>query len=322
MAGVLAVALPAYADPSESEVVAAREMFQQARALERESKWPEALDKLVAVGQVRMTPQVRFHIALCLKNTGKLVAARNAFEDARREGTKQGADQVVLEAGEHIADLVARTPQLRLEVPGDVANLEVSIDGQRVAVSILAVPLPLDPGTHQLSVTAPGRQTFEEAIKLEERKVSEIAVTLPVAEGPPPVAVVTPIAKPAPPPAAPKPIEEGNTNTTVGWVALGGGAALLVGAGISALVRGSAISEIDDQCPSHQNCDPSLQDTRDRAQTFGVLSGVLGIVGVAAAGTGGVLLWTASDGRPDAAAIRVNPSVAGSEARITGVVQW
>src|SRR5262249_46468063 len=108
---------------------------------------------------------------------------------------------------------------------------------------------------------------------------------------------------------------------TFGWVAVGVGAAALAGAGVSALVRVNAVSTIDDQCPSHQDCPPSLRDTQSRAKTFGALAIVFGVVGIASTTTGVVLLSRpapASSGT----ALALSPWVGPGEGGATGTLRW
>ena len=58
-----------------AELKKARAQFQQATELEQAGNWTAALQAFREVGQVRMTPQVRFHIAVCEEKLGRLVAA-------------------------------------------------------------------------------------------------------------------------------------------------------------------------------------------------------------------------------------------------------
>ena len=58
---------------------------------------------------------------------------------------------------------------------------------------------------------------------------------------------------------------------TTAWIALGVGAASLVGAGVSFAVRQSALDTVDSQCSSHSNCDPQLQSTANRGATASTL---------------------------------------------------
>jgi hypothetical protein len=94
---------------------------------------------------------------------------------------------------------------------------------------------------------------------------------------------------------------------------------MLAGSAVTAFVRASAISDIDDACPSHRDCDPSLESTRDRAQTFGMLSVALAGLGIASAVTGGYLLRGAHG---DDVALSIHPVAQPGSLGMSGAVQW
>src|ERR1043165_5621106 len=73
-----------------SELKKARAQFQQATELEQAGNWTAALQAFREVGQVRMTPQVRFHIAVCEENLGRLVAALGGYELALADADSVG----------------------------------------------------------------------------------------------------------------------------------------------------------------------------------------------------------------------------------------
>ncbi len=90
--GSAAVTVPAHDAPDKEELSRARARFQQATELEQAGNWAAALQQFREVGQVRMTPQVRYHIALCEEKLGKLVAALGGYELALSEADSLGPD--------------------------------------------------------------------------------------------------------------------------------------------------------------------------------------------------------------------------------------
>jgi hypothetical protein len=107
---------------------------------------------------------------------------------------------------------------------------------------------------------------------------------------------------------------------------MGTGGAALVAAGVSTAVRSSAISEIDEACPSHQNCDPSLRETQDHAQRYGVMAGALAVVGTAlvAGGVGILLLMPDRESNEPAQGVSVAlfPNATRAGGGVTGVMPW
>ncbi len=313
---------PAPAEPadtaSDAELAAARSLFEQARDLEKEGRWAEALEKLEAVGKVRMTPQVRFHIALCHMRLGRLVAARNGFTQARREARRHDAQQVIRESNDHIESLEARIPSLRIQLEAPPAAWSVSIDGDRIERGLLQVPIPLDPGDHRVTVVADGYEDFERSVTLDEGVTQTLTVSLRPRRSEP-GREAQPVSTPAPTPSADHVQPSG---PTLGWILVGTGGALLLGAAGSALAHSSAVDDIEQRCPSHTDCDPALEDTHDRAQTYGALAAVLGGVGVATLGAGGFVVWTSSGDRADESQMAIRPVSSSDGFGMAGVMTW
>ena len=91
-------------EPTEADLNQARERFGEARRLEDAGRWGEALTLLQRVAEVKTTPQVRFHIALCMENIGLWTEALDGYAQAAGEA-KGSAPDVVTEANEHIRKL-------------------------------------------------------------------------------------------------------------------------------------------------------------------------------------------------------------------------
>jgi hypothetical protein len=189
----LFVARAAHAEPSAAELSNARQAFQSAVALEGQEKWALAAQKLHEALAIKDTPGLRFHLAHCEERLGSLVEASLDYDRAN-ELLRQGAKAPDVEKllGPASAELKPRVPHVAVQLPADVANPLVVLDGKQVAPSELASGLPLDPGTHQLTVSAPDRAAFERTFSLKEGDRVSIAVTLP--GEPASASVVAPIA--------------------------------------------------------------------------------------------------------------------------------
>jgi hypothetical protein len=131
----------------------------------------------------------------------------------------------------------------------------------------------------------------------------------------PEVPATTPL--PATPPPADDDAERARaTKRTIGWTAIGVGAAGLVGAGISLGIRQSALSSAKDQCPTLSGCnpaqEPTLNPTVSRGQAASTAFDVLGILGIVGVGGGVVLL--ATSGHTQQARLVVTPTLGGASA--------
>jgi hypothetical protein len=325
---------PARAEPSAAELASARDMFSEARRAEDAGRWAEALQKVKAVATVKMTPQVRFHLGLCEEHTGQLVEALNSFEVARSEAVEQGVTSVVDEAREHAQNVRARMPKLLIALPSGV-DAKVEVDGQTISASLLARPLPFDPGRHTVAASAPGL-AYKGDITIAEKDEKRIDVTftpVPIAPAPKPPSTPSP-APAAAAPSAPQtsPASDAGTSSSggssaLGWVAVGTGGAAIAGSVITAAARQSSINQIDNLCKSHMDCPPAdrptLEDAQGKARTFGALAVALGAGGGALVVTGIVLVLTSgSSPAPATGRVAMTPWVGPGGGGVLGAVAW
>jgi hypothetical protein len=285
------------------ELAEARKTFNEGKELEKKSSWSAALEKFQKVAAVKMTPQVRFHIALCEENLGKLVSALRGFELAAEEAKQLGssAAEVAQNAPPRAELLRKRIGTLQVNVGGRVRTSRVLLDGAPLAASAFGTAIQLDPGAHVVEVKdAAGKVTFHQEALLEEKSAEKIDVTV---DDPEPVVEKPKAPPPPPPPPSRAPI----------YAAGAVGAAFLVGSAVFYGLRASSIASVAATCDQvkgqYVNCKPDLEGTAAAGRTYTTLSGVFLGVGLAGVATAGVV-WIVQSRRAAAAktAIRVGPS--------------
>lgn len=286
--------------PSDAEIQAARERFAAGRKLEDAGRWSEALTVFQRVAEVRTTPQVRFHIALCMENVGLWTQALDGYQQAIAEAGATAPD-VIQEANEHLRKLAASIPTVTLAARGAQAGDEIHLDRRRVSIADGPLPIRADPGPHVAEVRRRGeviaREYFALAPKATlrvELRVGEVAkeVTEPVA--PTPVRPIEPgIAAPPAPAIAPSKSEGGAAQRAIGWSAVGLGGASFTLAGVFIGLRAGALSRLEAACPTLPRCSPSVSDIVAEGKRDAALVNVLAVVGGVAAATGITLLLTA-----------------------------
>ncbi len=280
---------PVRAQDAEDPVKRARMMFHQGLELEQAGNWAGALKLFRDVSQVKMTPQVRFHIALCEENLGKLVAALGGYELALADADSVG-ESFRAEVEEKIAALRGRIPKLVIERGDGAEAAKIELDGVLLGSSSIGVEVPVDPGPHVVTATAPGLEDFSTTIEISEGTTETVSVTLAEAEVEP-VEAEPVEEEPAPPPEKEFPV--------VPVTLIGGGGVLLLGSGAMLIMRSVALNDFRNLCPGDL-CPPKsqlsdaeqdeIEQSRSRVMTYGVLSPVLAVTGVGAAGVGVFLL--------------------------------
>jgi tetratricopeptide (TPR) repeat protein len=182
---LLAVALVttasiAFAAPSEAEIAVARELFDEAQMLQKEQRWVEAADKLRQAISVKDTPGLRYHLAHVEVQMGLLVEALVNYQRAEellRSGAKGKDVERLLEPAQQAVR--ERVPTLSLVLPSDAEGVELEIDKKAVAPLLIGGPIPLNPGSHWIVVTAAERQQFKLQVMLDEKEERVIRVDLP-----------------------------------------------------------------------------------------------------------------------------------------------
>jgi hypothetical protein len=286
------VARPSLAQPSPEELSQARAKFQQATELEQAGNWAAALQAFREVGQVKMTPQVRYHIALCEENLGKLVAALGGYELAAADADAVGPG-FREEVESSIRRLQARIPHLTVERGPGAEAATIALDGVSLGASSVGVPVPVDPGPHTLSATAPGYENFSTTVEVAEGGEESVTVELTQLE--------ETTAKPvAPPPSGVGPAQSGPDLRTLSFIVGGAGAASLITSGVFFALLQSKTSDMEDICGNDGTCKNDSLDEREltlatrlngKIATYYYLTLVTGGLGVAGLGAGGYLYY-------------------------------
>ncbi len=297
-------------EPSTAELQQARELFSKAERDERARDWKSALEKLERAGAIKMTPGIRFHIALCRENLGSMVQALADYEAAVAQARAENVNDVVDAARDSLLDLRARVPSLSLAIVNAPAeSVEVSIDDRPILSAALVAPIRLAPGTHRIVARrrdARDGRTFTKDIELKERDTLALDLKLPAeasAEGAGAAGANGTAATPALPALAP-PEEPAQTRSRTSAVLTTAGAVFLVGAGIgSFIVAGSAQDDL-------RTCNSPNECTTDRTavRTWDALA-LAGWISGAAVGAFATVLWLQpSRSTPRAKSSRVAPT--------------
>jgi hypothetical protein len=293
-----------------SAIDRARAQFHQGLALETAGDWAGALALFQQVALVKLTPQVRFHIGLCEEHLGQLAAALGDYELAAHEADEARVAEVSAQVASRRDDLRARIPQITITrgSGGDYAS--ISLDGVSLGAASIGVKLPVDPGPHRVEAIATGFKPFRATIDVAEKESKKVEITLdrvPTPAQKPDVAAPSRAAGPEggdaePPRANALPFIVGG----VGVASLGAGVVFL-------LLRQNAINTLDAECtlPPGRGCPASAESTYNQGRTYNFLTDVTLGVGVAAVGTGAVLLLTQKKSR-SATAVGVAPGTAGA----------
>jgi hypothetical protein len=183
----------------------------------------------------------------------------------------------------------------------DTAGMLIRRGDQMMGKALWTSPVPLDPGEHQLEVTATDKKPWTGTFTIPAEPGTTTVDVPALEDAPPPPPSQTPT-QVSSPPVQDKP-ESSNMQRTIGWIAVGAGGGSFIAAGVFSLLAMNDNSAANDECvPS----DPTLCNARGRelgesAVSKANVAAVFTGVGAALAVGGVVLVLTAPSAESDTA---------------------
>lgn len=249
---------------SAAQLNEARERFSEGRKLEEAGRFDEALVAFRQVARVKTTPQVRFHIALCLMHTNQPVAAIEEFHTAIFEaGTT--APNVVAEAKQHIATLEKQVGVVTIDLGGaDMSELVVTFDGrvETPGKQIFAIP-----GRHVVELIRKGQTVEKRAVSVGAGEHARVTMDPTVATAD----------------------EPANGRRIGSYVTFGVAGLGVIGLGTFALLRADRLAKLEAECPTFTGCARSLEPVVREGKTYSAVVNVMGGVAIASAVVGTIL---------------------------------
>ena len=343
------VALPASADPpTVSERADAEGLAAAAAVLVEEKDFVHACAKYEAAS--RLDPQARrfMKLADCFEKAGMPSRAWMSYGDAQDMALSRGDKPLAQTAGENVKRLDAKLARIAIVVPPDssLEGLQVRRDGAVVSEAVRGVPVPVDPGSHVIAASAPGRRPWSTTISLGAGKTA-VSVVIPVLEGASDATVLLERNDPKGicPPGL-RPIDEldlrdptrlsvssvapltsalarseratdqpvlddpGSSQRTIAWVMGGVGVASIAGGVLFGVQASATRDSVNSRCNAGICTTPNAIDDLQAARNEAMASNILLWGGATALAGAAVVYFTApSTPKREMAAVRIAPSV-------------
>jgi hypothetical protein len=321
----------ARADVSDGDKATARQLTIDGYEALKKNDYAGAADRFKRADSLYHAPTITLGMARAQVGLGKLVTAQELYSRMVHEplppNASAGVTKAVEDAKRELEALSPRVPSVVINVKGTDAS-RVTLDGVDVPSAALGVKRPVDPGKHSIKATAAGFAPGEAIVSLLEGKSESVTIELKpgLDTSAPPVVAALPVGVPPPlKPTEPTPVlgnaapvspapdhveAKRSTQETLGFVALGVGAAGLIVGGITGGLALGKHGDIIKSCPEgHCPLDQkaSLQPEIDSYNSMCTISTIGFIAGGALAATGIVLMLTAP--RAKATQATVSPVV-------------
>ncbi len=241
------------------------------------------------------------NLAECEEQLGHFASSRRSWLDLKRalvtapndpkyEGWDKDAEEAAARLKPKVAtfvvDVYVKSPEGEA-LANEKTGVQIFVNGESVATTLVGTPLERDPGTYRIRAQVEDAQPVEQTVPLNAGDNPHVTIRLtqtPKPKNNPSLAVTT---------------EDSSSRKTIGYVVSGVGAAALIGSGVTFLLRQSALSKLEDDCPSYESapCPASkrsdIESTTDRGKLMSTLSPILLGVGLAGVGVGVALIVTA-----------------------------
>lgn len=284
---------------AQSDSAIAEQLFRDGRALMEAGKIDEACEKFMSSQRLAPALGTQLNLALCREKQGKTATAWSLFADVEAAAERKDDPRARI-AHDHEVALAGQLKKVVIEVPSPPPGTVIKLDGTVLPAGVLGTEIPLDPGDHDLLVTAPGKKTWEQARLSLDASATPVHVRVDLVDGASAAASPATTAADTPPQAAPpaeQPATRGgraDVERTLGFVIGGAGVVALGVAGYYGL---TALSRKNDESkfPDGSQDRLTVYEQARTAQTWGF---VFAGIGVAALGTGLFLVLTShgSDG--------------------------
>ena len=329
----LAASTPSLASAqSATDPAAAEALFKQARQLMAEGKYAEACPKLAESQRLDPGTGTLLNLATCYEKNGQIASAWATYKSAATAAQNANELERAKLARTRAAALEAKLPTLTIVVPStaDRPDLTVTRDGEPVGRPAWGTPIPVDPGTHAVQASAPGRKAWQGQAQVDAAgaKASiEVPALEPDVSAPAPGATTLPPATgattaPAQPAAseAPPTSSPGSTQRTIGLILGGVG---IVGVGVGA-VFGFVAKSDNDGVGGNCNqgvCNQQGLDSLDSAHNAATVSTIAFAAGGAAL-AGGALLYFLAPSASSGTGLVVVPSAGAHTAGLELHAGW
>jgi hypothetical protein len=277
----------------------ATELFQQGRELVKQQRSAEACVKFEESQRLDARVGTLLNLADCEESAGRLASARAHWQQAVALAQARGDERLAL-ARERFASLDKRVPRIVIKLPqGTPTGIVVERDQVPLGRGSFEIPIPVDPGRHTLSASAPGFEAWRASVEVRPEETREVTVVLERA-------------RQTTAPDAREPLGLGGLRVAA-LVSGGVGLLALGGAGYFAL---RASKKRDDSnvhgCDPSNACDEPGLTERSEARTLGDVATALLVVGSVALAAGATM-WLVAPSSKSAqttgatAGLRVTP---------------
>jgi hypothetical protein len=169
---------------------AAQGLLEEARRLVDQRHYATACTKLEESNALDPAAGTLLTLADCYEKTGRTASAWSTFREtaaAARRGSDPERERI---ARERAKDLQTSLSYLTV-ITWKGQDIEVARDGRRIDSALIGTAIPVDPGSHQIVASAPGKRSWSTKVNVRERS-DRVTVSVPILAEDPAAAAAAP----------------------------------------------------------------------------------------------------------------------------------
>jgi hypothetical protein len=300
---------------AQADESTAEQLFQEGLSAMKRSDYAVACEAFSQSNKADPSPGTQINLALCFEKQRKWASAWTWYRSAvglAQQRKQREREQLAEDSANRLR------PQLHylvVAVKDPPADMVVKRDGSTVTVALAGkdVPLPIDPGSHTIEVTAPGKRPWSKTILAADNAQTDRVEVSKLEDAP--------IDKPATPgpsgsESTPTVIADGSGQRTVGIVVGATGILSALAAGGVFILSQSEISSRNKQedalpatpIPAKPSVENSIDSHNNAAKNDQLIALILGGGAIVLLGVGGYLYFTAPKGSEKSGKVSITPA--------------
>jgi hypothetical protein len=154
----------------------AKQAYESAKLLATNRDFAGALAEFKRAYSLSKDARLLFNMAICEKELHHYARMRALLERYLREGANVATQESLTSAQDALTAIKPLVAEVALHV--NEAGAEVIIDGEPIGTTPLAGPVPIDLGTHQVTVKKTGFETFVNTLETAGGTAATLSVSL------------------------------------------------------------------------------------------------------------------------------------------------
>jgi hypothetical protein len=309
---VLFMSALVHAQSGGDSKAAAEALFDDGRKLMSASKYAQACAKFEASQALDPGVGTSLNLADCYEKMGRSASAWAQFRETISAARRAGSSERERIARERSDALEPKLSYLTI-ITWKGQDVTVSRDGQALDAAVLSTPIPVDPGTHAIAASAPGKRAWTTDVTVRDN-ADRVSVSVPIlADEPKPLQPSARNEAPVPPPTAAEADARSESRArgaqrTIGIVAGAVGVAGIATGTVFGIKAASTWSDAKSKCNPYPYCGANGKKLADEAADSGTIATIAFIAGGVSLAAGVVLWLTApSDTSERGVALGVGP---------------